>query len=81
MEAYHQKLLHAAAEADNLDKCFKTILTHITDAMEDVDNLQKEKEVMTKRYEHERDTRYLLTIVAFFTLYLGFFIGRYISPK
>jgi len=81
MEHYHQKLILAAEEADNLDKCFRAVLAHMTDAVEDVDILQKEKEAMTKRYERERDTRYIATFIAFLTLYIGFFLGRYTSPK
>lgn len=81
MDHYHEKLLLAADEASNLDKCFKTILQHMTDAVGDVENLQEEKKAMTKRYERERDTRRIATLVAVFALYIGFFLGRYISPK
>jgi predicted ATP-binding protein involved in virulence len=81
MESYCEKLLLAAEEADKLDKCFKSILQHMTDAVGDVENVEEERKAMTKRYERERDTRYIATIIAFLALYIGFFIGRYISPK
>jgi uncharacterized coiled-coil DUF342 family protein len=79
MEPYHEKLILAAKEADKLDTCFKAILQHMTDAVSDVENLQEEKKAIAKRYERERDTRYITTIVAFFTLYIGFFIGIYLT--